>query len=278
VVISQNKSDHVHKQTLTQLPKGGGKTFILAEPGAAKTIKGWKHFEATKVIALSKWETPKPGRQNAIHRVSIPSLTPHGSPGEVTVAFIPQRGDITGLHNAIGITYRPPSTEQILNSLPLTPPDTPKSFHSAFSPLTPDRTLSLIFSPHGCSYKTLAPYVTSHLVSEAALPLTALLHCFDRVQNAWYMGGNISAGFPGGLEIVQNLCAKAWISAHDGDKETTGFANNAIQVEKYAREEIEKVISPRSEHFPRRRAGTEAVKLEPGEEITLTQAMDFGPV
>jgi hypothetical protein len=90
------------------------------------------------------------------------------------------------------------------------------------------------------------------------------------------MGGNICAGFPGGLEIAQNLCAKAWISAHDGDKETTGFANNKIVVQKYAREEVESVVSPRSEKFPGKRMGTEAVVLQSGEEITLNQIMDFG--
>lgn len=90
------------------------------------------------------------------------------------------------------------------------------------------------------------------------------------------MGGNICSGFPGGLEIVQNLCAKAWISAHDGDKDTSGFANAKIKIEKFPREEVESVISPRSEKFPHRREGTEAVILGSGEEITLSNVMDFG--
>lgn len=89
------------------------------------------------------------------------------------------------------------------------------------------------------------------------------------------MGGNICSGFPGGLEIVQNLFAKAWISAHDGDKDVSGFANNKIKIDKYPREEVESVISPRSEKFPDRRIGTQAVILDSGEETTLSQAMDF---
>jgi hypothetical protein len=48
-------------------------------------------------------------------------------------------------------------------------------------------------------------------------------------------------------------------------------------VEKYDREKVESVISPRSEKFPNRRTGTEAVVLQVGEEITLSQSMDFGP-
>lgn len=91
------------------------------------------------------------------------------------------------------------------------------------------------------------------------------------------MGGNISAGFPGGLEIARNLGAKVWISAHDGDKDTTGFANNKITIQKYPREEIESVVSPRSDKFTRRRTtGTEAVILEVGEEMTLTRMMECG--
>ena len=90
------------------------------------------------------------------------------------------------------------------------------------------------------------------------------------------MGGNICSGFPGGLEIAQNLCAKAWISAHDGDKESTGFANRKIVFQKFPKEEVESVISPRSEKFPGRRVGTEAVVLQSGEEMTLNRIMDLG--
>jgi len=90
------------------------------------------------------------------------------------------------------------------------------------------------------------------------------------------MGGNICSGFPGGLEIAQNLSAKAWISAHDGDKISTGFANNKVVFEKFSREEVESVVSPRSEKFPGRKTGTEAVVLHSGEEITLNRIMDFG--
>ena len=278
MIISQPKTDHCHQQTLTQLSKSGEKTRILAEPGAAKVIKGWKYFDADKVITLPKWEDPRTRPSSTVYRIPVPAFTPSGSPGEVTVAFIPQKPDITGLHNAIGITYRPASVYNHMDTGAFldTPPDTPSSVKTTFSQPGTDHTLSVIFSPHGCMYKSLKPYITSHLVSEAALPLTALLHCFDRVQNTWYMGGNICSGFPVGLEIVQNLCAKAWISAHDGDKDTSGLANAKIKIEKFPREEVESVISPRSEKFPDRREGTEAVILQSGEEITLSNVMKFG--
>lgn len=270
VIISQSKSDHCHKQTLTQLPGRGGKTVIVAEPASAKRIRSWKHFQRGKVVTLPKWDAKLPV---TIHRIRIPPLSPLGSPGEVTIAYLPQKVDITQLHNAIGITYRAPTCGA--DVLPITPPASPNS--SVFPSACGDRALSVIFSPHGCSYKTLSPYVTSHLISEAALPLTALLHCFDRIENTWYLGGNICRGFPGGLEIVQKLCPKVWISAHDGDKETTGLATGKITVEKYDREQVESVVSPKSEKFPNTRIGTEAVVLKAGEDITVNSGMEFGP-
>jgi hypothetical protein len=277
VIVSQEKSDHCHRETLTQLPRREGKTLVLAEPAAAKTIKGWKHFDADKLVVLPRWEEPGHSKTDTVYRIAIPPLGSDGEPGEVTVAYLPQKGDYTGLHSAIGITYRPPSITRPFQTRPITPPDSPSS--STFSNSVADRALSVIYSPHGCNYKTLTPYVTSHLIYEAALPLTALLHCFDKVTNAWYLGGNICSGFPGGLEIAQKLCAKAWISAHDGDKDSRGFANHKVVVEKYEREEVESVVSPRSDKFPHRmKLGTEAVVLQVGEEIHLSQSMDFGPL
>ena len=109
----------------------------------------------------------------------------------------------------------------------------------------------------------------SHLVTEAALPLTALLHCFDRVTNVWYLGGNICAGFPGGREIVESLLARCWISAHDADKTSKGFATKKLLFEKYRKEEVEAVVSPRSEKFPDRKIGTEVIVLGVGEETRV---------
>jgi hypothetical protein len=272
VIISQAKSDHCHRESLTQLPASGGKTIILAEPAAAKIIRGWKYFDAEKVVTLPKWEDSRGRKGTNIHRVPIPALGPEGEKGEVTIAYMAQKADLTGLHSAVGITYRPPTTRDLF---PLTPPASPHSGQSLTSTYHQERSLSVIFSPHGCNYKTLSPYVASHLMAEAALPLTALLHCFDRITNAWYLGGTICSGFPGGLEIAQKLCAKTWISAHDGDKESTGFAVSKTVIEKYDREKVESIVSPRSEKFPNRRTGTEAVVLQPGEEKRLVQEVDL---
>jgi hypothetical protein len=101
-----------------------------------------------------------------------------------------------------------------------------------------ERPLSIIFSPHGISYANLQSYTTGHLVAEAALPLTALLHCFDSVSNPWWLGGNILLGAPAGTETAGRLGARAWISAHDGDKDVRGLATGLLRTRKWRRDEV----------------------------------------
>jgi len=327
VVISQHKSDHCNEATLKQLPPTGTKTIILAEPAAARVIRSWKYFDKNKVRSIPRWEDPRlTGRQTVV-RIPVPPAVVGGETGEVTVAFIPQRRDITGLHAAIGITYRPPPTTSApLSSVPkrlqggrasllsghFTPPASPKSYRSFSNlssiftsvpyhatakqsqrhdtlpvplPATPtspgfslrsvrsvrsassipfsrqstltlastatlagggpwhstspaERPLSVLFSPHGIAYASLSPYVTGHLAAEAALPLTCLLHCFDSVSNPWWLGGNILLGAPAGREIVTRLGARAWVSAHDGDKEVRGIATRLLRTRRWRRDEV----------------------------------------
>ncbi len=80
-------------------------------------------------------------------------------------------------------------------------------------------------------------------MATAALPLTLLLHSFDRVQNPWWLGGNIAAGLPGGVEIAQNLMAKCWISAHDEDKDNSGLSVMSVKTRKYKIEEVREMLS-----------------------------------
>lgn len=105
VIISQNKCDHCHEATLRQLPQDT-KALIVAEPAAARTIRGFNHFKPSRIIALRKYS---PERPSTVFRFSIPALVPEGQEGEVTISFIPARNYATGVHNAIGITYRAPT-------------------------------------------------------------------------------------------------------------------------------------------------------------------------
>jgi len=285
VIISQDKPDHCHQETLIQLPADTAAT-ILGTPGAAKKIRGWKHFDPLHVQALRRYDERQ---EDTVHRIPIPAYSTRGSAGEVTVTLMVSKRDLTGLHNAIGITYRPPSsvlsgnTSSYVN-LPLTPPTTPPSGQRPTTPIyesrtvygsplaNKEKTLSVIYCPHGVNYNLVKPWASSHLLAESALPLTALLHSFDRLSNPWYLGGNVSAGSPGGLEIARNLFAKAWISAHDEDKISTGLAVMNLKTVKFERDEIRGMLqssgrdSVRSNNSSKARNHTAVVELEAGEE------------
>jgi hypothetical protein len=51
ILISQDKPDHCHEETLRQLPPDCEST-ILATPPAAKKIRSWKHYRPELVHAL----------------------------------------------------------------------------------------------------------------------------------------------------------------------------------------------------------------------------------
>ncbi|KAF8856998.1 hypothetical protein BDZ45DRAFT_705455 [Acephala macrosclerotiorum] len=272
IIISQSKSDHCHKGTLTKLPKAGGNFLIIAEPSAAKLIRSWKHFPDSQVITLKEWSKPSKHTSSPnVHRIPLSALTPRGEPGEVTISLI-KEGDTAGIKNAVAITYKAP-TSGISQSpdleFPFTPPASPRSYLSHTPTHSSPSSLSVLHAPHGISYTHLKPFITTHLMHSAALPLTALLHCFDRVQNPWLLGGNICTGAPSGMKISEELMARVWISAHDGDKVVKGVANRRIKITKFGRKEIEDVVSPRTPGFPERGEGTEVVVLGAGEERTI---------
>ncbi|KAF2176342.1 hypothetical protein K469DRAFT_607398 [Zopfia rhizophila CBS 207.26] len=277
ILISQDKPDHCHEETLRQLPQDCQST-ILATAAAARKIRSWKHFQPQFVQALPKYVE---GDAKSIYRIVLPPFSPRGSCGEVTITLMPAKRDISGLHNAIGITYRPPCSVLSANpgyymDLPLSPPASPGSPRTiASSPRTivpapyndREKTLSVIYSPHGVPFDIIRPYASSHLVAEAALPLTALIHSFDRVENPWYLGGNISAGSPGGLEIARNLFAQAWISAHDADKDNRGLSVKQVRMRKFAVDEIKKMLQEGLEERKSKvSVQTDVVTLASGEE------------
>jgi hypothetical protein len=279
ILISQDKPDHCHEVTLRQLPRDCQST-ILATPPAARKIRSWKHFRPELVQALPKYIE---GDSKSLYRLVLPPFSPRGSCGEVTVTWIPAKRDISGVHHAIGITYRPPCS--VLSAvpgyyldLPLSPPASPGSPRTiASSPRTlvpspyndREKTLSVIYSPHGVPYENIRPYASSHLVNESALPLSALIHSFDRVENPWWLGGTISAGSPGGMQIARSLYAKAWISAHDADKNNRGWSVKQVRIGKYASDDIRGMLQDDRKVKLQTLSQTEIVNLASGEEYRI---------
>lgn len=250
VLISQDKPDHCHKQTLMELEPDTD-TAILGTPSATKKIKSWKYFDPACVMSLQAYD---PKKESTVTRIPIPAFSPSGSPGEVTISLMTPRFDLTGVHNAIGITYRSPSSvlsarAGSFRNLPSLPPTTTVSTSQGSRPSTPtpnsttvqpsplghvrEKTISVIYSPHGVDYDVIRPFACNHLLNNSALPLTALMHSFDRCFNPWWMGGTICAGMPGGMTIARNLYARAWISAHDEDKLKSGISVKSMKIEKH---------------------------------------------
>ncbi|KAH0499138.1 hypothetical protein TgHK011_006353 [Trichoderma gracile] len=177
--------------------------------------------------------------------------------------------------------------------VPPTPPDTPILTHfprdgadeGLLVPRMHGQTLSVIFSPRGTSYGSIRPYATSHLVSEAALPLTALIHSFDaELMPRWAIGrsSNCSRNLsPIGQETALALGARSWVRTQGADGKSSGkavvsrtkrqrtrtFLRHEIQ-EMLGRAEVAEGSAPPSRKMPMNR--TQILDLSRGEEVTVT--------
>lgn len=373
VLVSSARREHCHEATLRQLllPAAAGKrTRILAEPAAARRIRGWRCFEKGKVEVLPRWEdcAPAPAGKDERRVLRIPILPQvfGGEPGEVTLTCI---GPKREAHAAIGITYRPPTVSPRAlrrgnraaasatpsGSSPIPPcpprlptpalsfsdaggsssssmPSSPVSSAGVASPTLPlmpppsltrtgsrdnggsstrrrrsgravqscatwrslrtlsphslDRGVSVIFAPHGIPYRALQSYATTHLLRQAVLPLTALLHCFDAPAQPWYLGGSSGGGgMPMGQETASALGAKAWIGCHDGQRDVRGGGGGVVgrlvrKRQRYPADEVQRALDASHAqgmaspgNLLRRSAGhhpTEVLALAAGEEIAMT--------
>lgn len=106
IIISQDKPDHCHRETLCSLPKSK-RIPILATEAAAMKIRTWMHFDDELIHDIPAYNVKDP---DSVVRIDIPAYTSSGKSGEITIAHMPQKRDVTGLHNAIGITYQAPGS------------------------------------------------------------------------------------------------------------------------------------------------------------------------
>ncbi|KJX98766.1 hypothetical protein TI39_contig392g00036 [Zymoseptoria brevis] len=220
ILISQGMEDHCHKETLCSLPPNTT-IPIFATPKAARMILSWKHFQNDILQIMKPYNSAKP---DTILRLPIhPEVTSqHTLPGELTLTNICPKLDLTGLHNAIGVTYTPPSPT---------------------SPSTTPTTLSALYTPHGTPLPSLQPYITSHLAPlPGALPLTALFHSLNNETNPWFMGGEVCAGAPGAALLAREVGVKNWIGAHDEVKDTSGLGTRFIKSTIFAKEEAKRLV------------------------------------
>jgi hypothetical protein len=170
ILISQNKPDHCHKETLLQL-RPTCKTVFACEPGAAKAMRNWDHFDPHRIHGLAKY-SPKAKFGNSL-RLPIPPLSPEGHPGELNISFIPAKNYVTQLHNGFGITYQAPTRTRTLASLStIDLPKKPKYFHMPLSPASLPSSSSQplssprIVRPQSSSYSSYSARVQSGYLSD----------------------------------------------------------------------------------------------------------------
>ncbi|KFH40538.1 hypothetical protein ACRE_087730 [Hapsidospora chrysogenum ATCC 11550] len=214
--------------------------------------------------------TPRSSRYNR------PGMSPPTTPrSPISTLATPQLPPLRSPTTEATPTIRP-----IFPVLP-TPPSSPslRSKRSAAS-LTPhlrNRTVSVLYAPHGATYSSIESYATSHLVNEAALPLTALLHCFDDVDGPWWRPGAASLqsrGMSAGVETASALGARAWVSAHDGEKTATGFLKGRVLLRRrHGVNDVRREMEGSATGSPDQRPSkilTEVLALGIGDEVTLT--------
>ncbi|KAF2219200.1 hypothetical protein BDZ85DRAFT_276467 [Elsinoe ampelina] len=253
ILISQDKPDHCHEETLRTLP-ADTVVHIVAVPAAAKKIKSWRYFTNATISVINPYRVRNP---ETVLRIPLHPKDVHGVPGEVTLSYIPQSYDMTNLHNAVGITYSPPSSQPLDGygkpiTLPISPPMTPVLSRTDSDPQTREPIVasnifpasvnppvSILYTPHGIGLPCITPYINNFLAPLNALPLTLLFHAINVEQNPWFLGGLVATGLPGGMELVKRFGAKYWISAHDEAKDNRGWATLMIKSTQYTMEEAQ---------------------------------------
>ncbi|KAH6998136.1 hypothetical protein BKA56DRAFT_607704 [Ilyonectria sp. MPI-CAGE-AT-0026] len=196
------------------------------------------------------------------------------------------------------LSYDPSMADSVSQSLFLpppppapptpSPPEFPRLYRNrsnrsiaSVAPHARDRSISIIFSPHGIAYQSLEPYATTHLVTEAALPLTALLHCFDAVAGPWWLPGSANSGLPDGQKIATALGAKAWVSAHDTGRDTRQgwagrMAGRMARTRRY-RHEVRRKLDQSAWDSGKKAPHTEIMALAIGDEVALTSEGVYEP-
>lgn len=190
IMVSQSKSDHCHEGTLREFEwTKHPSTRLYACPDACSIIKSWGWFPSERIVAFKKGTRV---------RVDIPDS---GNTAWVELEYIPARWpwEMPSLHSAIGVKYY-------------------------FTEGRRPKVISMLFTPHGVPMSALRPWLSR---LEGGSPrLAVLLHPFTRIYSV--LGGQISGGFPAGLEICKAVEVGTWVSAHDEAKLVEGFVASRL--------------------------------------------------
>lgn len=209
--------------------------FVTTPPATPKSYKSYSNLQVST--------------NDTDHAPAYPPLrlsggaTTHQTPANEPASPAPTVTSLRSVRSASTLTPTTTTHSNLELKPTLTNSSTLASVHAHTQSPNSQRTLSLLFSPHGMPFAgPLSSYATTHLINEAALPLTALLHCFDSVSNPWWLGGNVLRGAPAGREIALQLGARVWVSSHDGKKEVQGLATGWLRTRKWERTVVQRGV------------------------------------
>lgn len=246
VLISQDKSDHCHEETLRQLDtKEGGRDSgvrIFAVKGAYGKVKGWGIVTEDKVGELKPWRAGrKGGVGNVIVRIDIPIP---GSDSETSTSSSPQISahleiahlpavypwEFPSLHSALAIRFVTTYTYPIDPTLSNQPQPQP-------------HTHLTLFTPHGVAPSALLPYLnslSSPFPSSSLTPkVNLLLHPFTLTLTPPHLGGKITLGTPNISALVKaGIRTEVVASAHDEAKAVGGYVSSRIKCTRWSREDV----------------------------------------
>lgn len=132
ILVTQDKSDHVHEGTLKDLNWDTCETVLYAVPDAARIVRSWSWFPQSRLIEL---QTSKPLRIVA------------GKDEYIELEFLPAKHiwEIPALHSAVGVKHV--CTGDIVASVLATPHGSPLSCARAWLNGLPDKRLDLLLHP-----------------------------------------------------------------------------------------------------------------------------------
>ncbi|KAH6682264.1 hypothetical protein F5X68DRAFT_233981 [Plectosphaerella plurivora] len=264
VILTHSSRDTIHEPTIRDLPGRNSALrtppLVLAEHRVAGLVRGWDHFPKDRIRTIPVWRDPGLTSRDGVSRVQVPPFIPGGHTGELTVALVPfAKTDTTrtGRAAAVGITYRPPP--------PGTAPRSPGARGTGAA-------LSVLFCPRGASYISMAAFATGHLVAEAALPLTCLLHPFDEVTAPWWCpwGALRRTGAPEGCETAAALGARGWLWGQSIPAAKGALKRRLVKTRKWKKREVVQALYGVVQGKGKGRKTT-VFRMGIGDEVVLTQ-------
>ncbi|PQE24757.1 major facilitator superfamily protein [Rutstroemia sp. NJR-2017a BVV2] len=189
IIISHEFTDHMHKETLLELP---AQVPVFATTKAAAAIQSWAHFKLVMEIPRfeGRWRSSPGGGDAAL-------------PEWVGVTRVAKAGrDLLYYHSAIMITF----------------PSSSSTAEGEANSEAEEEAEAIIYTPHGIDPSDLT------LVAEAR-PQIKTLALMHGLQDISLPRAQLNKGAHNGLKVQRLLDARYWVSTHDEVKRGGGLVS-----------------------------------------------------